>query len=111
MMGVDFLALSHRFEAWMLSQHQSQSPDNHVASIDGKRIRQGLTDEKGKQRFVGLVSLFAGEAGITLKLEALTQQNNSEIKVVQTLLETLQVEGMLFTMDALHAQKNAPANP
>lgn len=106
MMGLDFLALSHQFEAWMLSKDQTHSPDNHVAAMDGKRIRQGLTDENGKQRFVGLVSLFAVEAGITLKLKALTQEDNSEIKVVQSLLETLQLDGLLITMDALHAQKN-----
>jgi hypothetical protein len=68
-----------------------------------------LTDENGKARFVGLVSLFALETGITLKLEALTWQKNSEIKVVQTLLEKLQVDGLLITMDALHAQKNIAA--
>ena len=110
MMGLDFVALSQQFEAWMLSQAQTHSPDNHVASMDGKRIRQGLTDEHGKQRFVGLVSLFAVEAGITLKLEALTQEDNSEIKVVQALLETLQLDGLLITMDALHAQKNTSAD-
>ena len=84
--------------------------NNYAASIDGKRIRQGLTDAKGQQRFVGLVSLFAVEAGITLKLEAITQEDNSEIKVVQALLETLQLDGLLITMDALHAQKNIAAD-
>ena len=110
MMGLDFLALCHQFEAWMLSTDQTHSPDNQVAAMDGKRIRQALTDENGKQRFVGLVSLFAVEAGITLKLEALTQEDNSEIKVVQALLETLQLDGLLITMDALHAQKNTSAD-
>ena len=110
MMGIDFLALSHHFEHWMTSKSQVHSPDYHVASIDGKRIRQRLRDANGKERFVGLVSLFAVESGLTLKLEALTQQDNSEIKRVQTLLETLQIEGLLITMDALHAQKNTRAN-
>lgn len=106
MLGLDFLTLSQHFEHWMASQDSVHLPDNRVASIDGKRIRQRLTDASGKERFVGLVSLFAVEAGITLKLEALTQQDNSEIKVVQTLLDTLKVDGLLITMDALHAQKN-----
>jgi len=110
MLGLDFLALSHQFDHWMGSQGTVYCPDNHVASIDGKRIRQRLTDASGKERFVGLVSLFAVEAGITLKLEALTQQDNSEIKVVQTLLETLKLDGLLITMDALHAQKNTGAD-
>jgi hypothetical protein len=105
MLGLDFLALSQQFEHWMQSQPAAHCPDNRVASIDGKRIRQCLTDATGKERFVALVSLFAFEAGITLKLAVLTQQDNSEIKVVQTLVETLQVDGLLCTMDALHAQK------
>jgi len=109
MMGIDFLALSNQFEDWMSAQDPTHSADTHVAAIDGKRIRQSLTDENGKARFVGLVSLFALETGMTLKLEALTRQKNSEIKVVQTLLETLQVDGLLITMDALHAQKNIAA--
>jgi hypothetical protein len=106
MMGIDFQALCESLEGWMLSERQSQGADNQIVAIDGKRIRQGLTDESGKERFVGLVSLFAVETGITLKLEGLTAQDNSEIKVVQTLLDTLQVQGLLITMDALHTQKN-----
>ena len=58
---------------------------------------------------MGLVSLSAVEAGIALKPKALIQQDNSEIKVVQTLLETLRLDGLVITMDALHAQKNTQA--
>lgn len=65
----------------------------------------GDSDEEGKQRFVGLVSLCAVESGITFKLEALTQQDLSELKVVQTFLEILQLKGKLIFMDALHAKK------
>ena len=111
MMGLDFVALSDSFEAWMLSKPAVHSPENHVAALDGKRIRQPLTDANGQQRFVGLVSLFAVQSGLTLKLEGLTQQDNSELKMAQTLLEALEVEGLLITMDALHAQKNASADP
>ena len=32
-------------------------------------------------------------------------KNNSELKVVQTMLEALNLEGVVFTMDALHCQK------
>ncbi len=109
-MKLDFVTLSNSFEAWMLSKPVVHSPENHVAALDGKRIRQPLTDANGKQRFVGLVSLFATQSGLTLKLEGLTEQANRELKVAQTLLETLEVEGVLITMDVLHAQKNASAD-
>lgn len=57
MLGLDFLALNQQFEHWMESHEAVHSPDNRVASIDGKRIRQRLTDATGKERFVGLVSM------------------------------------------------------
>ena len=52
-----------------------------------------------------LVSLFAQSQGVTLKFQALNATENSELKVVQTLLETLQVFGVLISMEAVHAQK------
>jgi len=32
-------------------------------------------------------------------------KKTSELKVVQTLLEALHIEGVVFTLDALHCQK------
>ena len=109
MMGLDYQQLTNCFEQWMLSQSELTSAENRVSAIDGKRICQAVVDDNGKERFVGLVSLFAVEMGITQKLQALTQQDNSELKVVQSLLESLKLEGLIITMDALHAQKNTQA--
>lgn len=106
MMGLDVQQFSDRFESWMLSQSQDTSVGSGDAAMDGKRICQGLTDDQGVERFVGLVSLFGLEHGVTLKLQALTEEENSEITVVQSLLEALELEGLMITMDALHAQKN-----
>lgn len=109
MMQLSFDEFSDCFEQWMLSHSASLFPDNSVSGLDGKRIRQKLTDANGKDRFVGLVSLFGLEQGVTLKVQALTETDNSELKVVETLLETLQLSGLLLSMDALHAQKNLKA--
>ncbi len=38
-------------------------------------------------------------------LKQFENKRESEIKVVQTLLETLGLEDVVFTLDALHAQK------
>lgn len=105
MMALDFHALSECVERWILSDSEICSQTLRAA-IDGKRICQGVLAEDGKERFVGLVSLFAVEQGVTLKLAALSEQDNSEIKVVQTLLETLKLDGLIITLDALHTQKN-----
>lgn len=102
-MGLDFIALSTAFRAWM-AQHIS--PDEDTYAVDGKRIRQPISGEDGKQQFVGLVSVFAQKQGISVDLAALSETDNSEIKVVH-LIDKLQLKGALLTLDALHAQKNA----
>ena len=105
--GLDFTALSDAFAQWM---HQHIAVDDDMYAIDGKRIRQPIVDETGKTRFVGLVSVFAQTQGVTVDLAALTTADNSELKVVQYLLEKLHLTGVIFSLDALHAQKNAVAH-
>ena len=79
--------------------------DDDVYAIDGKRVRQPITDDDGKTRFVGLVSVFAQTQGTTVDLAALTTTETSELKVVQYRLEKLHLTGVVLTLDALHAQK------
>lgn len=100
--GLDFAALSDAFAHWM---RQHLTVDETGYAIDGKRIRQPITDDDGKTRFVGLVSVFAQAQGVTVDLAALTATETSELKVVQYLLETLHLTGVVFSLDALHAQK------
>jgi hypothetical protein len=44
-------------------------------------------------------------ARIVLKSQQFESKHDSELKVVQTILEVLNLEGVVFTMDALHCQK------
>ena len=106
MLEIDLNALSHAFELWMLQQPELLSLGTGAVAIDGKRIRQPIETEDGESRLVGLVSLFSNQSGVSLKLQALTEQENHEIEVVRTLLQSLKLEGLILTMDALHAQKN-----
>jgi 23S rRNA pseudouridine2457 synthase len=46
-------------------------------AIDGKRIRQPIAGADGKTRFVGLVSVFAHQQGITVDLASLSETENS----------------------------------
>lgn len=106
MMEIDLEQLSEAFEMWMLQHPELLSICAGAIAIDGKRIRQPIETKEGKQRLVGLVSLFASQSGVSLKLQALTEEDNHEIEVVRTLLQSLKLEGLIITMDALHAQKN-----
>lgn len=102
-LGLNFMALSSAFAAWM--QHEVEVV-NDLYPIDGKRIAQPLTDSDDKIRFAGLVSVFSQRTGVTVDVAALTCDENSEIKVVQRLIETLKLDGAIVSLDALHAQKN-----
>lgn len=100
---LDFNALCNAFRTWI---EPLVSIDEEHYAIDGKRIRQPITGEDGKTRFVGLVSVFAQQQGITVDLASLSETDNSELSVVHYLVEKLQLDGAVLSLDALHAQKN-----
>jgi len=103
-LDLDFMAFSAAFAEWM--QHEVEEGDD-LYNIDGKRIAQPLTGSDGKTRFAGLVSVFSQRCGVSVDLAALTSEENSEIKVVQCLIEKLKLQGAILSLDALHAQKNS----
>ncbi|MBD0347465.1 MAG: hypothetical protein ICV63_22120 [Coleofasciculus sp. Co-bin14] len=57
------------------------------------------------QDFVNVVSVFSSRQGVAIALEQFRNKESSEIAVVQTLLETLQLEGVVLTFDSMHCQK------
>jgi hypothetical protein len=102
---LDFQVLAQQFEQWVNSTITLE-PSEWVA-IDGKSIT-GTVTEPGTayQNFISLVSLYSSQQGIVLKSQQFESKHNSELKVVQTMLEALNLEGVVFTLDALHCQKN-----
>ena len=102
---LDFQTLAQQFEQWVNSTFTLE-PDEWVA-IDGKSIR-GTVTEPGTayQNFVSLVSVYSHQQGVVLAAQQFESKHNSELQVVQIMLEALQLEGVVFTMDALHCQKN-----
>ena len=55
---------------------------------------------------MSVVSLYSSQIGVVLAAEQFESKKTSELKVVQTLLEALHIKGVVFTLDALHTQKN-----
>ena len=106
--GLDFMALSHGFSQWMRTH---LSLDEVAYAVDGKRICQPIDGDDGKTRFVGLVSVFGHHQGISAAVAAMSEQENSELTVVQQLMEALGLRGVLLSLDALHTQKNAQGHP
>ncbi len=57
------------------------------------------------QNFVSLVSVYSSQLGVVLATQQFESKQTSELTVVQTMLEALQLEEVVFTLDALHCQK------
>ena len=106
---LDFQALAQQFGEWA-SRTIDIQPQEWVA-IDGKSIK-GTVTEPGTayQNFVSLVSVYSSQQGVVLATQQFESKKSSELKVVQTMLEALHLKGVVFTMDALHCQKNYSAN-
>ena len=102
---LDFKVLAQQFEQWVKSTFTLETGE--WVAIDGKSIT-GTVTEPGTayQNFVSLVSVYSHQQGVVLAAQQFESKNSSELKVVQTILESLQLEGVVFTMDALHCQKN-----
>ena len=102
---LDFQVLAQQFEQWVNSTFTLE-PSEWVA-IDGKSIKGTVTEHQtANQNFVSLVSFYSGKEGLVLANQQFESKHNSELQVVQTMLEALQIEKVVFTMDALYCQKN-----
>ncbi len=96
--SVDAEAIDEAIYGWL----QLLSGNDSAVSIDGKTLR-GARKDNGKQ--VHLVSVFLHNIGTTVAQCEVDDKTN-EIPVVRTaLLESLDVEGAVVTLDAMHTQK------
>lgn len=104
MMGIDFEDFARIFNGW--AQHYVQIQAGEWLAIDGKSIKGTLTAYASQyQNFVSMVSVFSSKQGIVLSVDKLDNKIGSEMVTVQTLIKTLDLEGVVLSLDALHCQK------
>jgi hypothetical protein len=100
----NFEGLTQAFNGWAREAFAPQAADQ--MATDGKSIKASVQDyDKSYQDFVSVVSAFSVQQGVVVGLQPLHNHQQSEIATVQTLLEGLDLQGVCFSMDALHAQK------
>ena len=75
-----------------------------VVAIDGKILR-GSFDAFHDRKAAHLLSAFAADGRIILGHLAVSQKSN-EIPAAQDMIATIGLTGRLFTLDAMHCQKN-----
>jgi DDE_Tnp_1-associated len=78
-------------------------------AIDGKTLR-GSFDAFNDRKAAHLLSAFASDGQIILGHLAIAEKSN-EIPAAQEMIATLGLSGRLFTLDAMHAQKNFRGSP
>ena len=89
------------FTEWVLAVREVLQGD--VVAIDGKRVRRSHDRYIGKDA-IHMVSAWASASGVALGQTRVDGRSN-EITAIPRLLEMLQVEGCIVTIDAMGCQK------
>ena len=80
-----------------------------VVAIDGKTLRHSF-DAFNDRKAAHVLSAFAADEALILGHLEVDEKSN-EIPAAQSMIEALALEGRLFTLDAMHCQKNFPDRP
>jgi predicted transposase YbfD/YdcC len=103
-------AFQECFRRWLESLSVSaddESGDKRQVAIDGKTLRRSH-DKKNGLGPMHIVSAWASDRGITLGQVA-TDEKSNEITAIPQLLEIIDVEDAIVTIDAAGCQKNIAA--
>lgn len=108
-LSLDFSSLQASFHKW--AKQYVAIAENEWVCIDGKAIKSTVSDSHNSyQNFVCLVSLFSQKQEQIILAEKFNSKEKSETAVVESLIESLDLKDVIFTMDALHCKKNATNN-
>jgi hypothetical protein len=99
------------FSAWLdglsLAQDDDPSPGTRRVAVDGKTLRRSH-DRKNGLGPLHVVSAWASDCGVTLGQVA-TDEKSNEITAIPQLLEMLDLEDAVVTIDAAGCQKTIAA--
>jgi len=102
---LDAKEFHRRFFAWLAVINPRLRGE--IISIDGKTLRHSADTAQGKSA-IHMVSAWANKAGLTLGQIKVDEKSN-EITAIPELLESLDVEGSIVTIDAMGTQKSIAA--
>ena len=105
--SLDAEAFEHCFRAWVasLGQKLGAGPEQcEQIAIDGKTLR-GTTKSVNKVSGLHLVSAWACKARLSLGCQAIDRTQENEIIGVHRLLDWLQLDGALVSLDAMGCQR------
>lgn len=92
---------NRRFSEWIKLINPKIKQE--IISIDGKTLRRSHDSKKDKSA-IHMVSAWANKAGLTLG-QVKTDEKSNEITAIPELLEMLELNGCIVTIDAMGTQK------
>jgi hypothetical protein len=98
-----------RQHAAQLSGTQTGEDAMPVVAIDGKTLRHCFVAFNDRKAAHVLSAFSVDDALILGHLEV--DEKSNEIPAAQAMIKALKLEGRLFTLDAMHCQKNFPGSP
>ncbi len=105
LVGIDWLNLQQIFNQWSGSLYESDEFRDWVC-IDGKSLKSTVKNyENHCQNFVVMVSLYSQRQGVVLGVKKFENKQSSEIQQTQELVRDCSLKNKVFTLDALHCQK------
>jgi predicted transposase YbfD/YdcC len=97
-------AFQECFQRWIAERITNEADGSHrTIAIDGKTMRRSH-DRAGDLGPLHLVSAWASEQGIALGQIA-TEEKSNEITAIPELIERIDIEGAVVTIDAMGCQK------
>lgn len=101
---IEYEEFEKKFSEW--TKVTLWSTKTEWIALDGKVIWWTVTNAQNSlQRYTNLVSAYSVNRKQVLKTGEVWWSKKSEIPVVQRLIEELWLTGVIFTMDALHCQR------
>ena len=102
-LNIDTNALDKIFENWAHSVASKSTSTIKIVASDGKTMR-GSNNKIKNEKARHIVSLFLAEEKLTLAQTQVDDKSN-EIPALLKLLESLELNNCVITVDALHTQK------
>lgn len=105
LMEVSFIEFNDIYKSWLATYRpakRSTAPDKWCG-VDGKALRG--TIESDPNDYVHLVSIFSAFDKVVLDTGKVEGKSN-EIPLVQQMIKESDLKAVIFTLDALHCQKN-----
>lgn len=103
-MELDYTQLRQVFNQWAAKELKLSLGEG--LAVDGKSLKNTVSDfSLAQQNFISMVSVFSQQRGLVVAVQEMENKKASEIAVVRNLLESLDLTGYVFTLDALHCQK------